>query len=226
MSNNRNILVVEDNQDLTLYLEKFLQDQGFRTSVLHKGSLVISELEDETYDLVLLDLKLPDVKGESLCRQIKDIHPNLPVILLTAKDQVQNIVSGFNLGADDYITKPFDNEELLARIKARLKDDTQKKMTAANLELDPTTKSVIRDGEKLDLTKTEFNLLKYLLINKDQVLSRDMILSHVWGYQNDTNTRVVDVYIGYLRKKVDEEFEPKLIHSVRGFGYMLSNKQT
>jgi DNA-binding response OmpR family regulator len=147
------------------------------------------------------------------------------VIILTAKDNIQNIVEGFNLGAEDYITKPFDNEELLARIKARLKNNQTGILKVADLKLNTQTKEVSRQDKLIDLTKTEFNLLKYLLTNKNQVLSRDMILNHVWGYQDETNTRVVDVYIGYLRKKIDQEFDPKLIHSVRGFGYMLSDKR-
>ncbi len=224
MSNNRKILIIEDNKDLGHYLDKFLQNQGFHTKLLSHGAESVQYLEESEVDLVLLDLMLPDVKGESLCRQLKETFPKLPIIILTAKDNTQDIVQGFNLGADDYITKPFDNEELLARIKARLKNNQSGILSLADLKLDTNTKEVTRKGEQIDLTKTEFNLLKYLLINKNQVLSRSMILSHVWGYQNDTNTRVVDVYVGYLRKKIDNDFEPNLIHSVRGFGYMLSDK--
>lgn len=225
MANNRKILIIEDDKDLGFYLEKFLQEQGFHTELLTHGAKVMSHLENSEIDLVILDLGLPDIKGESLCRQIKDVFPKLPIVILTAKDASRDIVQGFNLGADDYVTKPFDNEELLARIKARLKTNKSGILTLADLKLNTNTKQVNRQNKKIDLTKTEFNLLKYFLINKNQVLSRSMILSHVWGYQNDSNTRVVDVYVGYLRKKIDKKFEPKLIHSVRGFGYMLSDKE-
>jgi DNA-binding response OmpR family regulator len=225
MSDNKKILIVEDNLDLGHYLETFLQNQGFLTDVLTRGAKTLDYLKNNEPDLVLLDLKLPDIKGESLCRQINEMYNHIPVIILTAKDNIQNIVEGFNLGAEDYITKPFDNEELLARIKARLKNNQTGILKVADLKLNTQTKEVSRQDKLIDLTKTEFNLLKYLLTNKNQVLSRDMILNHVWGYQDETNTRVVDVYIGYLRKKIDQEFDPKLIHSVRGFGYMLSDKR-
>lgn len=225
MSDNRKILIIEDNSDLSHYLEIFLQNQGFLTDALTRGAKTLDYLEKNEPDLVLLDLKLPDVKGESLCRQINEMYPHIPVIILTAKDNTQNIVEGFNLGAEDYITKPFDNEELLARIKARLKNNQTGTLKLADLKLNTQTKEVSRQDQLIDLTKTEFNLLKYLLANKNQVLSRDMILNHVWGYQDETNTRVVDVYIGYLRKKIDQKFERKLIHSVRGFGYVLTDQR-
>lgn len=224
MSNNRKILIVEDDQDLCVYLEDFLQDQGFRTQFLTKGSKTLEHLNKNWADLVLLDLQLPDVRGESLCRQIKETYPEIPLIILTAKDQTKDVVKGFTLGADDYITKPFDSEELLARIKSKLKTNNSK-LSLADLSMDTKTKTVKRGNEIIDLTKTEFNLLNYFLSNKKQVLSREMILTHVWGYESDANTRVVDVYVGYLRNKIDKNYQPKLVHSVRGFGYILTDKK-
>lgn len=220
VSPKKTILVVEDDGDLSFYLKKILSDWGYKVDVLSRGAQVLPRLGENPVDLVLLDLKLPDIQGLSLAKEIKETYPSLALIILTAQNQTHNIVQGFNFGADDYITKPFNNEELLARIKTRLKRGNEV-LNLADLELDNLTKSVFRKKQKIKLTKTEFNLLKYLLINKKQVLSRDMILSQVWGYDNDVNTRVVDVYMAYLRKKVDKNFKPKLIHSIRGFGYML-----
>jgi DNA-binding response OmpR family regulator len=224
MSDNRKILIIEDDQDLCNYLVDFLQDQGFRTDYLTKGSKTVEYLNNNWVDLILLDLQLPDVRGESLCQQLKETYPEIPLIILTARDQTRDIVRGFRLGADDYITKPFDNEELLARVKSRLKTNSGK-LTLADLVLNTKTKTVSRGDTIINLTKTEFNLLNYFLSNKNQVLSREMILTHVWGYESDANTRVVDVYIGYLRNKIDDKFDPKLVHSVRGFGYMLTDKK-
>ncbi len=224
MPSNRKILIIEDDQDLCTYLNDFLQSQGFRTKSLVKGSKAFDYLDDNWADLVLLDLQLPDVRGESLCRQIKETYPEIPLIILTAKDQTKDVVKGFQIGADDYITKPFDSEELLARIKSRLKTNNSK-LSLADLSLDTKTKTVKRGDKIIDLTKTEFNLLDYFLSNKHQVLSREMILTHVWGYDSEANTRVVDVYIGYLRNKIDKNYEPKLVHSVRGFGYILTDKR-
>lgn len=214
---------MEDDEDLCFYLKKILEDHAYQVLVLNRGAKVLPRLGKKPVDLVLLDLKLPDIEGLSLAREIKETYPDLALIILTAQDKTYSLVKGFNLGADDYITKPFNNEELLARIKARLKSGA-KLLNLADLELDTETKSVFRQKQEIKLTKTEFNLLRYLLVNKKRVLSRNMILSHVWGYDNEANTRVVDVYMAYLRKKIDKNFEPKLIQSVRGFGYMLDVK--
>jgi DNA-binding response OmpR family regulator len=170
-----------------------------------------------------LDLGLPNMSGEAVCTEIRKKHPELRVIVLTAKDGVADIVQGLALGADDYITKPFVADELLARIKARLRyqgsgDATLK---VGDLELDNKTLVVNRNGGVVQLTPQEFKLLQYLMNNQGRILTREMILNRVWLYSPDIETRVVDVYMGYLRKKIDSGYDKKLLHSVRGFGYMI-----
>ena len=222
---NSSILIVEDNQELNQYLSDFLENNGFVVSSLKQGAKVLDEIETVKPDLILLDLKLPDLDGKTICREIKSIYPKTKVIILTAKDDTQDVVKGFNIGADDYVTKPFASEELLARIKSRLKKSKDGKLLQVdNLTIDPQSMQVKRGDKEINLTQTEYKLLHYLIKNKNQVLSREMILSHVWGYKPDADSRVVDVYIGYLRKKIDKNFEPNLIHSVRGFGYIFQDK--
>ena len=222
---NSSILIVEDNQELNQYLSDFLESNGFVISSLSQGAKVLDEIEEFNPDLVLLDLKLPDLDGKTVCREIKSVYPETKVIILTAKDDTQDVVKGFNIGADDYVTKPFASEELLARIKSRLKETKGDKILQVDdLTLNPQSMQVKRGSHNIDLTQTEYKLFHYLIKNKNQVLSREMILSHVWGYKSDADSRVVDVYVGYLRKKIDKNFEPKLIHSVRGFGYILQDK--
>src|SRR5690606_2309713 len=174
-------------------------------------------------DMVILDLGLPDMSGESVCSQIRKEFPDLRVIILTAKDTPHDIIQGLNLGADDYLTKPFVADILLARINARLRrkggDDSQLKI--GDLVLDTKTLEVRRGDKLIPLTPQELKLLQYMMQNKGRILTRDMILNRLWLSSVDIETRIVDVYIGYLRKKIDKDFEQKLIHSVRGFGYMI-----
>lgn len=219
----RNILAVEDDTDLREYLRELLADHGYAIQTASAGVEALNLIKKVEPDLVILDLGLPDIDGESVCSQLKKEHPELPVIILTAKDGASNVVRGLDLGADDYITKPFDGDVLLARIKARLRtlpgDST--KLKIADLELNPTNHEVKRAEKMIKLTPQEFKLLQYLMINKGRILTRDMILSRLWDSSPDIETRVVDVYIGYLRKKIDAGFKKKLLHSVRGFGYMI-----
>lgn len=224
MSFNPTILIIEDDPDLNRYLQQFLKDNGYLVHSLDKGSTALDEIEKTRPNLVLLDLKLPDIRGTDLCQEIKQVYPDIKIIILTAKDETSDVVRGFHYGADDYLTKPFSSEELLARIKTRLKSNSQQKLSIADLKVNTKSMEVTRGDEIIDLTQTEYKLLAYLLKNKNQVLTREMILSNVWEYRPETNTRVVDVYIGYLRKKIDHGHSPKLIHSVRGFGYILQNK--
>jgi DNA-binding response OmpR family regulator len=165
--------------------------------------------------------------GESVCLEIKKNWPSLKIIILTAKNNTLDIVHGLNLGADDYITKPFQLEELLARVKARLRQDSKNspKKGIADLELNEDTHEVKRRNELIDLTATEFKLLDYLLSNPGKVLTREMILSKIWAMAPDIESRSVDVYIGYLRRKIDSKSENKLIHSIRGFGYTIKNSK-
>ncbi|RJR25798.1 DNA-binding response regulator [Candidatus Microgenomates bacterium] len=219
----RNILVIEDEKDLNRYIKELLTDNGYSVQAATKGTEALEIIKKTEPDLIILDLGLPDIDGENICRQIKKEHPDLPIIILTAKDGVSNIVHGLDIGADDYMTKPFDGDELLARIKARLRKvpGSAERLKIADLELNPTNHEVKRGNKILRLTPQEFKLLHYLMVNKGRILTRDMILSRLWDSSPDIETRVVDVYIGYLRKKIDVDFDKKLLYSVRGFGYMI-----
>lgn len=156
-----------------------------------------------------------------MCRQIRRQFPDLPIIILTAKDTTEDVIKGLNLGANDYITKPFIEDVLIARIKARLRERGEEKLKVADLTLDSKTLEVTRNKRLIKLSPKEFKLLQYLMANKGRVLSREMILNSIWSYSPDIETRVVDVYMGYLRKKIDKGLSTNLLHSVRGFGYML-----
>lgn len=217
------ILVVEDDLGLQKYLKELLLDNGFSVRIASDGVQALNLISKLPPDLVLLDLALPNMSGEAVCLEIRKKYPDIRVIILTAKDGVADIIHGLDLGADDYMTKPFLADELLARIKARLRyrDGTDTKLRVGNLELDTKTFEVSREGKVIQLTPQEFKLLQYLMSNQGRILTREMILNRVWLYSPDIETRVVDVYMGYLRKKVDTGFDKKLIHSVRGFGYMI-----
>lgn len=217
------ILVVEDDTGLQKYLKELLLDNGFAVQTAGDGIQALNSIEKLEPDLVVLDLALPNMTGEAVCLEIRKKHPDLPVIILTAKDSVSDIVHGLNLGADDYMTKPFNADEFLARIKARLRatNGGDSKLKVADLELDKKTLEVKRDGKLIQLTPKEFKLMQYLMSNKGRILTREMILNRIWLYSPDIETRVVDVYMGYLKKKIDKEFDKKLIHSVRGFGYTI-----
>lgn len=219
-----NVLIVEDDNGLQKYLKEFLIDNGLTANIAGDGVTALRMIKKSPPDIVILDLGLPDMTGESVCLEIRKNYPNLPVIILTAKDTVADVVAGLNLGADDYMTKPFVADELLARISARLRNQNNSrdnKLTVDGLQLDNKTFEVTRDGNQIQLTPQEFKLLEYLMNNKGRILTREMILNRVWLYSPDIETRVVDVYMGYLRKKIDQDFEKKLLHSVRGFGYMI-----
>jgi len=217
------LLVVEDDNALQKILCNFLQSEGFLTDHSSTGSLAIKKINESIYDLVLLDLGLPDIQGETVLQNVRKTHPNLPVIILTAKSKPHEVAQGLNLGANDYLAKPFSIEELLARINARIRKHTVKngKLKISNLYLDLNKMIAIRDKQQIELTKTEFELLKFLIENAGKVLSREAILNHVWDYTSDVETRVVDVYIGYLRNKIDKGFTNKLIKNKRGFGYLM-----
>lgn len=219
------ILIVEDDKDLQYVLKTFLQEEGYLTDTVSNGSDALRKIKTSKPSLVLLDLGLPDIQGESVLQTIRKEHPNLPVVILTAKSNPQDIAKGLNLGANDYLPKPFAAEELLARIKARIKVRSEggKNPKIGDLVLDMNNMVAQRKGKKIELTKTEFDLLYFLVINKNKVLSRDIILNHVWGYSSEVESRVVDVYIGYLRKKIDGGFGKKLIRNKRGFGYFIES---
>jgi DNA-binding response OmpR family regulator len=216
------ILIVEDNKDLQLALREALLESDYSVDSVYEGAKALRQVEEATPDLVILDLGLPDISGETVCKELRKYFTELPIIILTAKDTTADIVRGFSFGANDYIAKPFEIEELLARIKARLhQSNSQVLLKVADLQLDTKKIQVTRSGKLIKLTQTEFLLLEYLMRNRDRVLSREVILDRVWSYTSDVETRVVDVYVGYLRKKIDSDYSKKLIHSVRGFGYVI-----
>lgn len=226
MSRQTTILVVEDDNDLRSYLQELLSEERYSTLTAANGSKAKKLIEGAVPDLVILDLQLPDISGESLCIEIKKDYPEIPVIILTAKNSPTDVASNLKQGADDYITKPFSSEELLARIQARLRknNESQKVYKIRDITLNTETVEVKKGDTLIPLTQTEFQLLHYLLSNKNRVLTRDMILSHVWSYTPEVQTRVVDVYIGYLRKKLGEEEGNEFIESVRGFGYVIRDE--
>lgn len=221
----KTILVVEDDLGLQKYLKELLLDNGFAVQTAYDGIQALNSISKLVPDLVILDLALPNMSGEAVCIEIRKKYPDLRVIILTAKDGVADIVHGLDLGADDYITKPFMADELLARIKARLRyqDGHDTTLRVGDLELDPRALEVKRGNKPMQLTPQEFKLLQYLMSNKGRILTREMILNRVWLYSPEIETRVVDVYVGYLRKKIDYGHNKKLLHSVRGFGYMIKD---
>jgi len=219
----KTILIVEDDLGVQKYLKELLLDNGYTVQTASDGVAALNSIQKLAPDLVILDLGLPNMSGEAVCMEIRKKYPNIRVIVLTAKDGVADIVEGLNLGADDYMTKPFVADELLARIKARLRyqDGSDTKLKVGDLELDTKTLTVSKSGDQIQLTPQEFKLLQYLMSNQGRILTREMILNRVWLYSPDIETRVVDVYMGYLRKKIDADNAKKLLHSVRGFGYMI-----
>lgn len=221
------ILIIEDDEGIRSYLKELLLDNGYNVLTAQDGVTGLKIIKKSVPDVVLLDLGLPDMSGETVCKHIRKEHSDLRVIILTAKDTPQDIIQGLNLGADDYLTKPFVADILLARIQARLrrKSGDNSKLTVHDLTLDTKTLKVTRGDKELHLTPQELKLLQYMLQNKGRILTRDMILNRLWLSAVDIETRIVDVYIGYLRKKIDKGQEIKLIQSVRGFGYMIKGPE-
>jgi len=218
------ILIIEDDQDLREFLVDLLLDNGYSVKTAEDGVEGLRSLKKSQPDLILLDLNLPNVKGETVAVEVKRDYPDIPIIILTAKATTPEVVAGLNLGADDYVTKPFETDELLARIKARLRSSNhagQDVLQVADLKLNTQTIELTRGGKVIKLTPQEYKLLEYLMRNPGRVLTREAILNRIWPYSPDVETRVVDVYIGYLRKKIDANHQKKLIHSVRGFGYTI-----
>ena len=219
------ILLVEDEKKISRFVELELEHESYEVIVKENGKKALQELENNEFDLVLLDLMLPGIDGIEVCRRLREFS-DIPVIMVTAKDGVSDKVEGLDIGADDYITKPFAIEELLARVRALLRrsdesEDRKGLLKIDNLEMDTEKHQVKRNGKSIDLTKKEYDLLEYLLENKKIVISREQLLSNVWGYEYSGETNVVDVYIRYLRSKIDDPFDKKLIHTVRGVGYVL-----
>jgi len=222
------ILVIEDEAKLASFLKKGLEQSGYRVDVAVDGEQGYDKFCSEEYDLVLLDLMLPRRSGWELIPLMRSSKPTLPILAVTAKGAVEDRVQGLNLGCDDYVVKPFSFIELLARIQAHLRRGTALAMTelrAADLVLDPVKRKVTRAGKVIELSNKEFALLEYLLQNQGQVVTRNMIVENVWDASFGNFTNVIDVYINYVRNKVDRGFEPLLIHTVRGVGYTLRSQE-
>lgn len=218
------ILVVEDEKKVANFVKKGLLEEGYTVDVVYNGRDGLNFATDQSYDLIILDIYLPGIDGLTILRKLRDGKVKTPVLLLTVRATIEDKVLGLDSGADDYLTKPFAFEELIARVRAllrRKRDADETVIRVADLILDPVRRTVTRKGREIALTLKEFSLLEYLMQNAGRVLTRTMIIDHVWNYDFDTETNVIDVYVNYLRKKIDAGHDVRLIHTVRGVGYIL-----
>lgn len=219
------VLLVEDEPALAHFVRKGFGNEGYDLDVAYDGQVGRSLLRQHSYDLVILDVNLPHVNGFELCREARALLPGVGVLLLTALDSLDDKVRGFEAGADDYLVKPFAFQELLLRARALTRRHTERAdrhvLRLADLELDLDAKVATRAGQRIDLTIREYALLEYLLLNQSRIVSRVDIAEKVWDLHFDTTTNVIDVYVSYLRKKIDKGFDPKLLHTVVGMGYVL-----
>jgi DNA-binding response OmpR family regulator len=225
---NERILIVEDEAKIARVIELELEHEGYGVAKAVTGQEALDKAQADNWNLILLDVMIPHLNGMEVLRRIRAADDLTPIIMVTARDSVIDKVSGLDLGANDYITKPFEIEELLARIRACLRNAqplnepaTDPALKIVDLTLDPGTREIKRGDQSIDLTAREFDLLLFLMENQRQVLTREQILSTVWSYDYYGDTNVVDVYIRYLRKKIDAPFAHQLIHTVRGVGYVL-----
>ncbi|MDW7710111.1 MAG: response regulator transcription factor [Deferrisomatales bacterium] len=218
------ILVVEDEEKVASFIRKGLEEEHYAVDVSSDGEEGLSLAQVNPYDLIVLDLMLPKLDGFKFLSLLREEGIHTPVLILTARDRLDDKVRGLDLGADDYLTKPFAFSELLARVRALLrrgKPSRSPTLSLADLTLDPASRRVTRGGQVIELTAKEYSLLEYFLRHPGQVLTRTMISEHVWDQSFDSYTNVIDVYVNYLRKKIDQGFDPKLLHTVRGVGYVL-----
>lgn len=223
------ILIIEDEHKIANSIKKGLQQEGFAVDVSYDGLDGYDKGSTEEYDAITLDLMLPGMDGTTVCKKLRKEKVHTPIIMLTAKGTLDDRVDGLNCGADDYLVKPFSFEELLARVRALTRRNSVNKETVLDydgLSLNPVTYKVKRNGKEIKLSKKEFSLLEYLLRNKEIIVTKDTIINHVWDYDADILPNTVEVYIGYLRKKIDDPFpnEKRLIQTIRGFGYKLEKK--
>lgn len=220
------LLIVEDEPNLLSILRKGLAEKNYEVSAALDGTTALSMLAASTFDVVVLDVMLPDINGIEICRRLRAAGNYIPILMLTALDSSDNVVTGLNAGADDYMAKPFKFTELEARINALARRAQQEHrppevITIEDLEIDRLSKTVKRGDDVISLTAKEFKLLYYLAKNSGMILSREKILDNVWNINFDMNTNVVDVYINYLRKKIDKPYNTKLIHTIKGLGYVV-----
>lgn len=226
ISSNKRILVVEDEPKVAQFVKRGLEENGYLAEIAYDGAIGRKMFDTGEYDIIILDINLPYKNGIELCKEIRNINQKVPVMMLTALGATEDKLSGFECGADDYLVKPFEFRELLARIRSLLKR-TSITETGGNilkfldLEMNLLTYEVTRAGKKINLTQKEFALLEYLLRNKGRVVSRIDIAEKVWDITFDTGTNVIDVYVNFLRKKIDKDFDQKIIHTQTGVGYIL-----
>lgn len=221
------ILVVEDEHRIAAAIKKGLEQESYAVDTAYTGTDGYDLASSESYDVIILDIMLPGMDGLTMCKQLRKIHVHAPILLLTAKGQIQDKVEGLDAGADDYLTKPFSFEELLARVRAlsrRPKTTLNSSLGVGSLTLDQKIYSVTRSGVNIRLSQKEFSLLEYLMRQKGVIVSKDQIIEHVWSYESDILPNTVEVYIRNLRNKIDKPFtkEKPLIHTIRGFGYKIS----
>lgn len=221
------ILIIEDEKKMSMFLQMELNHEGYDTDAEYNGRDGLRKIQNENYDLILLDIMLPKLNGMELCRRVRQFS-KIPIIMITAKDDVMDKVMGLDTGANDYITKPFAIEELLARIRVIRRNNGEKsenyKYEVDDLVMNTRTHEVTRDGKHIELTKKEYDLLEILLANKNVVMTRDQLIDKVWGYDYFNDTNVVSVFIRYLRSKIDDGFENKLITTIRGVGYAIKGE--
>ncbi|WP_042142399.1 response regulator transcription factor [Paucisalibacillus sp. EB02] len=222
------ILIVEDEEKLSRVLQLELEYENYRTQIADNGKDALRLMQEKEWDLVLLDIMIPELSGLEVLRRIRRIDEDTPIILLTARDAVHDKVSGLDIGANDYVTKPFQIEELLARVRVHLRKPIEKKvkkdvLSVGDLVVDLGAHEVSRDGNNIELTPREYDLLVCLLKNKNLVLTRDQLIEQVWGYDYFGETNVVDVYVRYLRQKIDKGYPLAYIQTVRGVGYTIKD---
>ncbi len=218
------ILIVEDEKKVAAFIKKGLEEETYAVDIAIDGEEGLHLGEQNQYDLIILDLMLPKINGLEILSILRSKKIETPILLLTAKDSVDDKVEGLNQGADDYLTKPFAFSELLARIRVLLrrgKTETKTTLEIADLSLNLVSHKVNRGNEEIELTGKEYSLLEYFMRNQEKVLTRTMIAEHVWDYNFDTFTNVIDVYVNHLRKKIDKNFSTKLLHTLRGVGYVM-----
>jgi heavy metal response regulator len=222
-----NILIVEDEAKVASFIKRGLEEEKYTVSVASDGEEGLKMALDNPYELIILDVMLPKMDGLSVAKELRAKGKQFPILMLTAKDSVEDIVAGLDSGSDDYLTKPFAFAELLARVRALIRRgemDRGAEIVFSDLRIDPVGHKVWRGDREIDLTAKEYGLLEYFMRNPNQVLTRTMIAEHVWDYSFDSFTNIIDVYVNYLRKKIDRDAQKKLIHTVRGVGYMLKEE--
>jgi len=221
------ILVVEDEKKVARFIQQGLEEEHYSVDIAHDGEKGLQMAQELDYDLLIIDLMLPKQNGLELTRAYREAKGATPILMLTAKTATEDKVAGLDSGADDYLTKPFAFAELLARVRSLLRRGAKEKSTIlsiGNLELDTVTHKAKRGARSIELTAKEYALLEYFLRNKERVLSRTIISEHIWDYNFDTGTNLIDVYVNHLRNKIDTGFEKKLLHTVRGVGYVMKEE--